>query len=103
MVGCVTVPNGLLVVRRNGHPIVSGNSYEQYYQSVRRCWRFGQNNSVRLDVVATEGEVRVLDNMRAKARKVSMMFDVLVSEMDSAVRIERQNDYTATMEAPSWL
>ncbi len=40
------------------------HSYEQHYQLVRRCYRFGQKNKVQLDVVATEGEIRVLANMR---------------------------------------
>lgn len=79
------------------------HSYEQHYQCVRRCWRFGQRNPVRVDVVATEGEVRVLANMRAKARKADEMFAALVREMNDAVRIEREDVYTRSMEAPRWL
>lgn len=103
MVGCVTVPNGLLVVRRSGHAVVSGNSYEQYYQLFRRCWRFGQKNRVRLDVVATEGEVRVVENLRAKARRADVLFCSLVEQMRSAQRVERENPYTNRTEVPEWL
>lgn len=79
------------------------HSYEQYYQSVRRCWRYGQKKDVRLDVVATDGEVRVLANMRRKSDKASKMFDALVREMNSSVRIERTNEYTNPQENPAWL
>ena len=78
------------------------HSYEQYYQSVRRCWRFGQTRPVQLDVVATEGEVRVLGNMRRKAVQADSMFSVLVKEMSNATRVEAVNNYTNKVELPSW-
>jgi hypothetical protein len=79
------------------------HSYEQYYQSLRRLYRFGQKKRVRLDVVATTGEVRVMANMRSKAEKSSQMFEALVREMNHATRIERENLYVNTAEIPSWL
>jgi len=79
------------------------HSYEQYYQSVRRCYRFGQERQVRLDVVATEGEIRVLGNMRRKAAKADAMFTALVREMNRSERVERTNLYTNEMELPAWL
>lgn len=81
----------------------ASHSYEQYYQSVRRCWRFGQRRSVRLDVIATEGEIRVLSNMRSKAQKASQMFEMLVAHMADAVKIEKTNEYVKELEAPQWL
>lgn len=81
----------------------ASHSYEQYYQSVRRCWRFGQKNAVRLDVIATEGESRVIQNMRSKAKKADEMFNSLVAQMNSAATIKRENLYTKTQELPSWL
>jgi len=81
----------------------ASHSYEQYYQSVRRCWRFGQQNPVRLDVVATEGEVRVIENMRSKAKKADAMFTALVKYMNEATTIERDNPYTNKSEVPTWL
>lgn len=81
----------------------ASHSYEQYYQSVRRCWRFGQKRPVRLDVIATDGEVRVLENMRSKARKADEMFAKLVAEMNMATRVERENIYVNQMELPRWL
>jgi superfamily II DNA or RNA helicase len=79
------------------------HSYEQYYQSVRRCYRFGQKHPVTLDVVATEGEERVLQNMRRKAEQARKMFEILVKEMNQAVRVERANIYTKKVEVPAWL
>jgi hypothetical protein len=79
------------------------HSYEQYYQSVRRCWRFGQKKPVTLDVVATSGEVRVLGNMRRKAERATKMFEAIVREMKQATQLRRKNEYTDHVEVPSWL
>ena len=56
-----------------------------------------------LDVIATEGEARVLANMRAKAERADQMFEVLVRQMNDALAIERTNDYTAQPQLPAWL
>jgi hypothetical protein len=79
------------------------HSFEQYYQSVRRCWRFGQTQPVTVDIVATEGERGVLANLRAKAAKADAMFANLVREMTRALTIERAAYGTAAQEVPSWL
>ena len=81
----------------------ASHSYEQFYQSVRRCWRFGQQNPVRLDVIAGEGEARVIANMERKAKRAEIMFDALVREMNGSMRIERKEEYTQKEELPSWL
>jgi hypothetical protein len=80
----------------------ASHSYEQYYQSVRRCWRFGQTAPVTVDVVSTKGEVRTRDNMERKAQQADQMFTELVRYMNEAQRIKRAPD-TATMEVPEWL
>jgi SNF2 family DNA or RNA helicase len=79
------------------------HSYEQYYQSVRRCWRFGQRRPVQLDVIATEGETRVLANMRNKGRKADDMFRLMVAEMNNAMTIAPMNTCHQTQELPAWL
>lgn len=81
----------------------ASHSYEQHYQSIRRCWRFGQQNPVHLDVIATEGEARVLANMRAKSERAEHMFEQLVSEMNRATIVKKSNDYTITPQVPQWL
>ena len=81
----------------------ASHSLEQHHQLVRRCWRFGQSRPVTVDVVATEGEVRVLDNQAAKARRMDMMFEALVAAMNGATRVEREDLYTTIVRAPKWL
>lgn len=79
------------------------HSYEQHYQAVRRCWRYGQKSQVHVDVVSTEGEVGVVENMQRKARAASRMFDALVRHMGSAQTINRSIYQSLKVEAPSWL
>ena len=78
------------------------HSYEQYYQGVRRCWRFGQKRPVRVDIVSTDGEVAVMDNLKRKAEQASRMFSALVSHMGDAMQIEAVN-YTSKAKVPQWL
>lgn len=78
------------------------HSYEQFYQSIRRCYRFGQKRPVRLDVVATEGESRVIGNLRQKAEKANKMFTAMIAEMNNATRIVRGESFTTQTEVPSW-
>jgi hypothetical protein len=79
------------------------HSYEAYYQAVRRCWRFGQMRPVVVDVVMTEGERKVMENLRGKANKAGKMFENLVREMNNATAIDRRAEYTQQEEMPSWL
>lgn len=79
------------------------HSFEQYYQGVRRCWRFGQEREVCVDVVATEGDLEVLKNLQRKARAADEMFSRLVAQMKRGLTIRRDTDYTAREERPSWL
>jgi superfamily II DNA or RNA helicase len=79
------------------------HSFEQFYQGVRRCWRFGQKRPVRVDVVTTEGEKDVLKNLQRKATAADRMFSNLVAEMNSALRIERSVAFTKKEQRPAWL
>jgi hypothetical protein len=79
------------------------HSFEQYYQAVRRCWRFGQKRPVTVDIVTTEGERGVMRNLQRKAEQADTMFSHLVAEMNQALAIERTNNMTKTMELPKWL
>lgn len=79
------------------------HSFEQFYQGVRRCWRFGQTRPVTVDVVTTEGGRGVLENLQRKAGQADEMFDRLVRLMNDALHIERARDYPLPTEVPSWL
>lgn len=79
------------------------HSYEAYYQAVRRCWRFGQKNDVTVDLVLTEGEKRVMENLAKKADKAGVMFENLVREMTNSISLSKATEYTKKEEMPSWL
>ena len=44
-------------------------SYEQYYQAIRRFWRFGQKNDVTIDMVISDGQTRVIETLQQKTQK----------------------------------
>lgn len=79
------------------------HSFEQRYQGVRRCWRFGQKRAVTVDTVTTEGERGVVKNMQRKAEQADRMFTNLVAEMNHALGIERAEAFTKKQELPAWL
>jgi hypothetical protein len=79
------------------------HSYEQYYQGVRRCWRFGQERPVTVDIVTTEGELGVKANLQRKAVAADKMFSSLVAEMNHALKIERFESFRVQEKVPRWL
>lgn len=79
------------------------HSFEQWYQCVRRCWRFGQKKPVTVDVVASEGEAGVLGNLQRKADNADQMFKMLVSLINDELRIEKKPESTLKQKLPSWL
>jgi hypothetical protein len=79
------------------------HSFEQYYQAVRRCWRFGQQRAVRVDIITTEGERGVMRNLQRKAEQADTMFSNLVAEMNNAQHIARSVTDSKQIEVPTWL
>lgn len=79
------------------------HSYEQYYQCVRRCWRFGQKNPVVVDMITTDGQQNVLKNMERKGEDASRMFEQLVSLMREESHITKANEYTHAEVVAPWL
>lgn len=78
------------------------HSYEQYYQAVRRSWRFGQKNPVLVDIVTTEGGVNALRNLQRKADQADEMFRSLVAHMRNAQTIDRSYKHETPVEVPGW-
>lgn len=78
------------------------HSYEQWYQAVRRMWRFGQTQRVRVDVITTEGGRNVLANLQRKAQQADDMFTALVQHMNDARDVDRAT-YETPVEVPAWL
>ncbi|MHC4162552.1 MAG: helicase-related protein, partial [Planctomycetota bacterium] len=81
----------------------ASHSYEQYYQAVRRCWRFGQDRRVTVDLVATEGERGIKENLHRKSEAADRMFTELVAHMGDALRLDRGPQFEHSVEAPAWL
>jgi hypothetical protein len=79
------------------------HSYEQYYQAVRRCWRFGQKRSVLVDLVRTDGDANVLANLQRKGQQADKMFSDLVRHMADAEGIKSGRTYDKPLEVPAWL
>jgi superfamily II DNA or RNA helicase len=57
------------------------DSYEMYYQSIRRCWRFGQTEPVDVHIVVSELEQQIVDNVRRKESEAATMTAHLVHAM----------------------
>lgn len=54
-------------------------SYEQYYQAIRRFWRFGQKREVTCDMVISDGQERVLEALEQKTNKAIDLYANLVA------------------------
>ena len=86
------------------------DSWESYYQAVRRCWRFGQKRPVEVHVFSSEAEGGVVANLKRKDADAQAMAKALAAETSEAVRAEVRglerttNDYSPSraMEVPSW-
>lgn len=85
-------------------------SYEQYYQAVRRCWRFGQKSEVHAHVVMAESEAAILKTNERKqkqhAQMQQAMRDSINRSHELAIGVDKSlNKFNATkrMEMPTWL
>jgi ERCC4-related helicase len=58
-------------------------SYEQYYQAVRRFWRFGQEKQVNIDLVISDGQSRVTEALKQKTQKAKDLYENLVKNVNS--------------------
>ncbi len=77
-------------------------SYEQYYQSIRRFWRFGQKKPVTVDLIYSDGQKRVLDGLLAKSEKASQLFDKLNTSLNSTFK-ETKTDFNKSITLPNFL
>ncbi len=63
-------------------------SFEQYYQAIRRFWRFGQTKEVTVDLIFSDGQKRVLDGLLAKAEKSNQLFSKLNTSINSEYTVK---------------
>ena len=65
------------------------DSYEAYYQAVRRCWRFGQTEPVDVHVVVSDLERQIVDNVRRKETEASVTTEALIRYSN----VRRESEY----------
>jgi hypothetical protein len=94
---------GLNLQHCNHMTTFPSHSWEQYYQSTRRLWRFGQKRPVRVDIITTQGEFAVLKNLQRKARAADAMFSNLVKYANDSKNIVLSEKHEKKMETPQWL
>ena len=87
------------------------DSFEQVYQAIRRCWRFGQTKPVNVYFVASELEGAVVANLRRKEAAFDAMLDAMGGHMRDLMREQVIGGRNATtdynpkipMQVPQWL
>lgn len=63
-------------------------SYEQYYQAIRRFWRFGQTKPVTVDLILSDGQERIMQSLLVKKDKAVRMFEKLTQQTNSDFSIK---------------
>lgn len=87
------------------------DSYERFYQAVRRCWRFGQTHEVNIYIILSEREINVLENVKRKQAQMDemqkqmtqLMKEVTLSEIKHTTRITTTYNPTKEFELPRFL
>jgi SNF2 family DNA or RNA helicase len=87
------------------------DSFEKYYQAVRRCHRFGQKKQVTVHIITAETEGAVKANIERKQRDAERMTtelvkftkDILAAEIHQTVRISETYITSERMEMPKWI
>lgn len=77
-------------------------SYEQYYQAIRRFWRFGQKSEVTCDMVISEGQERVLEALEQKTQKAIELYGNLVQAANRDF-VDVRRDFSKTGTLPKFL
>jgi hypothetical protein len=84
------------------------DSWESYYQSIRRCWRFGQTREVEATIVLSDAEAAIYENVMNKEREALRMQERLIEHV-AAYELEELNEQdsevpyeTATEHADRW-
>lgn len=99
---------------QNCHNIIFcglSDSFEQFYQALRRCWRYGQDHAVNVYIIISDRELNILDNIKKKQRQmeemqsgmIALMRDVTMREMKKTSRIIEEYRPAKKMEVPAWI
>ena len=71
------------------------DSWESYYQCIRRCWRFGQQSPVNARIVLTNMEREIYDNIQRKEKQAARLVDGLIRHVQNYEREELVGKETA--------
>lgn len=77
-------------------------SYEQYYQAIRRFWRFGQKQEVTCDMVISEGQERVLTALEQKTQKAIELYGNLVAAANQDFSFSKK-EFNQTARLPEFM
>ena len=77
-------------------------SYEQYYQSIRRFWRFGQKNEVVIDMVVSDGQTSVLESLQKKTKKAIELHTNLTNNVNNSFE-EKIKEFNKQIITPKFL
>jgi hypothetical protein len=78
------------------------HSFEQWYQGIRRCWRFGQKSAVKVDMISSEGESEILHNMQRKQESADTMFEMLKDNINNELKLQVTENLKGG-NLPSWI
>lgn len=87
------------------------DSYEQFYQAIRRCWRFGQDKPVNVHIITSEKEINVLENIKRKEQQAEIMAqnmvnltkEVTIAEIMNTTRTIKKYEPEKAIIMPEWL
>ena len=77
-------------------------SYEQYYQAIRRFWRFGQTKPVLVDLILTDGQERIIQSLLIKKDKAIKMFEKL-TEQTNADFTTKKKEFNKIVTLPKFI
>lgn len=77
-------------------------SYEQYYQAIRRFWRFGQKREVIVDLILSDGQIKIMESLLIKKQKAVQMFENLIQQTHSDFKIHSK-EFNKQIQLPNFL
>jgi SNF2 family DNA or RNA helicase len=77
-------------------------SYEQYYQAIRRFWRFGQTKPVTVDLILSDGQERIMQSLLVKKDKAIKMFEKLTKQTNTDFTIKNK-EFNKPVTLPKFL
>ena len=77
-------------------------SYEQYYQAIRRFWRFGQKRPVTVDLILSDGQERIMQSLLIKRDKAVKMFEKLTQQTNTDFTIKTK-EFNKPINLPKFI